>query len=89
MARTGRGAEGRLNMAAAAQPKSGHMKPAGPGGGPKANAGPERPSAKAMDQAGAGSVVGRTDLGHAMGHLADMHHDKHMPLGGLKPTKSW
>lgn len=98
--RAGKGAEGRINAAAGAQPKSGHMKPASGSGSKVGN---ETKAATRAAGLGAGdSVVGTTSLGAACGELKSQHpeayssmgphqsgssHIRHMPLGGLKPAR--
>jgi hypothetical protein len=90
MARAGKGPEGRINMAAAAQPKSGHTKPAAAAGGSRV--GNETKAATRAAGLGAGdSVVGTTSLSGAVGHLMNDHASgsAHMPLHGMKSSGSW
>ena len=78
-------------------------KPAGPGGGPAANAGQERRADMGGAGAGGGIVMsGPTGLKAAMSELQTQHpekysdmgphqggssHIRHMPLHGMKPGK--
>lgn len=96
MSRMGRGVEGRMNAAAAEQPKMpGRGTPAA-----KSGAGPG-PETKA-DMKGAGVMGGGSSLGAACGELMKQHpqrhddlgphhgtmdHVRHAALGGMRPMK--